>query len=233
MTAILLVSNSSIAGYTVNIPLEINKFGSLPDGSIQFGTPSNPSSPNEPTSEQTNCYFDLNSNFSAYAEGYLGSNYMKQVVYLGREVMNGTKGKIQFSQEGIDYSEVCFGNSTPIYKVDNNEDLGWNVDDCRFNVTEDTGDIYYWKEVSGKDEYSTRQAFTNALLGSLGQITYQTSGLYFPPGYINISYGQIQPENNAMIGRGSVYFSRGNFTYSSNLSGGTEYYYAVCKQTVN
>ena len=235
MTALLLVSNCVMAEYTVNIPLEISKSGALPDGSINFGTPSttpnNPTNPTEP--EQTNCHFDLTSNFSAYAEGYLGENYMKQVVYLGREVMNGTKGKVQFSQDGIDYAEVCFGNSTPIYKVDNNEDAEWITDDCRHNMQADQGAIYYWKEIDGKDEYSTKKAFTNAVLGSLGEINYQTSGLYFPPGYINTSYGQIQPEDNNMIGRGSVYFYRGNFSYSTNLPSGTEYYYFVCNHTAN
>ena len=45
MMAILLVSNYSIASYTVHIPLEITQSGSLPDGSIKFVDPSSPTNP--------------------------------------------------------------------------------------------------------------------------------------------------------------------------------------------
>jgi hypothetical protein len=243
MTALLLISNHALAGYIVKIPLEIQSYGSLPSGSLSngslpngsiiFGNGSGSTIPTTPTDPESDCYFDLQSNFSAYADGYLDGNYIKQAVYLGKEVINGKKGVVQFTQDGIDYAQVCFGSEGPIYKIDNNEDENWNVDDCRYNIN-DTGSVYYWKEIDGKDTYSSRKAFTEAKLGSLGTITYQTSGLYFPPGYINTSYGQIQPEDNPMIGRGSVYFYRGNLQQTSSPgSGNSEYLYSVCKMTVN
>ena len=236
MMAILLVSNYSIASYTVHIPLEIPQSGALPDGSIQFVdplAPNNPTSPTEP--EKLNCSYNLTDydNISAYADGFHDGSYIKQTMYKGREVNNGTKGVVQFTNIGIDYAEICFDSNGPIYKVNSDDDTGWTADDCRYNIEPANGLLYYWKEYSISYEETTPRAFQNAILGSLGSISYQTSGLSFPVGSVNTSNGVILPYNNYIIGRGSVTYSRGNnylSTYTDD--GGMEYFYEVCKNKI-
>lgn len=229
MTAFLLVSNQAIAGYVMHVPLEIKNLGALPDGSIVFGNGSDdtttPTNPTEP--EPTNCSYSMKSPLSVYVEGYLSGNYVKQRFYMGKEVTNGKRGAVQFTSEGVDYTEICFGSEAPIYKVNNNDDPNWEVDDCRYNVY-DSGAIYYWQEVVGQGIYSDRRAFTTALLGGLPTITYQSSGVTFPAGYINTSYGQIQPANNTRVLRGNSYFSKGNFRETI----GGVFHYEVCKTTL-
>jgi len=229
MTVFLLVSNQAIAGYVMHVPLEIKNLGALPDGSIVFGNGSDntttPTNPTEP--EPTNCSYSMTSPLSVYVEGYLSGNYMKQAFYLGKEVTNGKKGTVHFTSEGIDYADICFGNESPIYKVDSNDDPNWEADDCRYNLY-DAGAIYYWQEVAGQDIYADRLAFRAAALGTLPTITYQSSGVIFPAGYINTTYGQIQPVDNTRIVRGNFSFSRGNFRETS----GGVYYYDVCKTTL-
>lgn len=168
----------------------------------------------------------MKSPLSVYVEGYLTGNYVQQAFYMGKEVTNGKKGAVQFTSEGVDYTEICFGSEGPIYKVDSNDDPNWEVDDCRYNLS--NGPNYYWQEVAGQGIYADRRAFTTTILGGLPAITYQSSGVTFPAGYINTSYGQIQPANNAKVLRGTSYFSKGNFRESS----GQTYYYEVCKTTL-
>jgi hypothetical protein len=236
---IYFISNYSIAGYTVNIPLELNG-GTLPVDTIVFINPSLPNPPDpEPTEPVTSgCYYSLTEPaVSGFAESYINGYYYKEMAYEGKEVINGIKGELKATFTGngnsTTYSEICFGPEGPIFKVSHEEDLGWDIDDCRYNsdpnpVTR-TDNLYYWREISGQGIYSDKRAFTNAFLGNLGSITYQSSGLTFPNGYINTSYGQIQPQDNVTIKRGSIYFSRGNFQQSN----GTEFFYAICKRTVN
>lgn len=236
MTAFLLVSNCSIASYTVQIPLEITKSGPLPDGSIQFIDPSAPNNPTAPTEpEKFNCSYNLDDydNISAYADGFHDGSYIKQTVYKGREVNNGTKGVVQFTNIGIDYAEICFDSNGPIYKVNSADDTGWTEDDCRYNVEPANGLLYYWKEYAISYEETIPRAFQNASLGSFGAISYQTSGLSFPAGTVNTSNGPILPDNNYKIGRGSVIYSRGNNYLSIYTDdGGKEYFYEVCKKTI-
>jgi hypothetical protein len=233
MTTILLVSNCAIASYTAHIPLEITQAGSLPDGSIQFIDPANPTNPNPPTeTENLNCYYNMTGDFSAHADGYIDGYYIVSRIYEGKEVINGSKGIVKDSSSGFDYAEICFGSEGPIFKIDNALDAGWDIDDCRYSENPlDPDNNYYWREVSGKNEYADRQAFTNAELGPRGSVTYQTTGLVFPVGYVNTDYGQIQPKNNGTIKRGSISFSRGSPAVHRPIEGGQEHLYAICKKT--
>lgn len=238
---VCFISNYSIASYTVNIPLELNS-GALPVDSIVFINPPilpNPTDPKPIDPVTTDCYYSLTQPLvSGYADGYDSYGYyFKDMAYEGKEVINGIKGQVKLSltENGVsvEYAEICFGPEGPIFKVTHEDDLGWDIDDCRYNsdpnpVTR-TDNLYYWREISGQGIYSDKKAFTNAYLGNKGSITYQSNGVIFPEGYINTPYGQIQPQDNVTIGRGSVYFSRGNFM----MSRGTEFFYAVCKKTAS
>lgn len=229
-----------MAAYVVNIPLELNT-GSLPVNSIVFinsPTLPNPTDP-EPTDPVTSgCYYSLTEPLvSGFYESYVDGYLYKEMAYEGKQVINGIKGQVKLSgiENGstYEYSEICFGPEGPIFKVLHEEDIGWNIDDCRYNSDPNpvnrTDNLYYWREISGQGIYSDKRAFTNAFLGNLGSINYQTNGLTFPEGSVNTPYGQIQPQDNVTIGRGSVYFSRGNFIQSR----GNEFFYAICKRTVN
>lgn len=232
MIAVLLVSNYSIASYTVHMPLETTQSGSLPDGSIKFVDPSSPTNPNPTDPETLSCYYNITDNFSAYADGYSEGYYISTKVYEGKEVMNGIKGKVKYITSVFEYAEICFKSEGPIFKVDIAVDTGWDIDDCRYAENSlDPNNNYFWREILGKNEYADRKAFTNAELGPKGSITYQTNGLVFPVGSVNTDYGQIQPKNDSTIKRGEISFSRGNPADIRNIAGGTEYLYEVCKKT--
>lgn len=52
------LSTVSHAGYMAYYPLEVKKGGTLPDGSINIGTPTNPTDPTGPTDPSSKCEYD-------------------------------------------------------------------------------------------------------------------------------------------------------------------------------
>lgn len=55
LSAMPIIAN---AGYMAYYPLEVKLGGSLPDGSINIGTPTNPTDPTEPTDPSSKCEYD-------------------------------------------------------------------------------------------------------------------------------------------------------------------------------
>lgn len=236
---VYLTSNFSMAAYTIKVPLEEN-LGSLPVNTIVFVNKSadpDPIDPNPTEPENTNCYYSLEQPFvSGFVERYF-FGYYKETAYEGRQVINGTKGEVKetltYEGQTTEIAEICFGPEGPIFKIADDDDMGWDVDDCRYNRdpknVNNMDGVYYWEEVAGQGEYSDKRAFVHTYLGSRGLITPQSNDVEFPVGFINTPYGQIQPQDNVTLKRGSVYYSRGNHSVSW---GNNRFFYEVCKRTV-
>jgi hypothetical protein len=111
------------AGYMAYYPLEVKKGGSLPDGSINIGTPTNPTDPTGPTEPNGNCEYDGMSKLAMFkvANGpfaagdvlllYRGKLIGAQSPSNGLSVPAGiTSGQIKLDTPEVAEAEICGDN---------------------------------------------------------------------------------------------------------------------------
>lgn len=121
--AIAGFSAASQAGYMAYYPLEVKKGGSLPDGSINIGTPTNPTDPTGPTEPNGNCEYDGMSKLAMFkvANGpfaagdvlllYRGKLIGAQSPSNGLSVPAGiTSGQIKLDTPEVAEAEICGDN---------------------------------------------------------------------------------------------------------------------------
>jgi hypothetical protein len=225
--------------------------------------PNNPTNPTDPTTPSdpgtpsdgngTDCSFEDGT--SSYSEGVASGNvFFLSKVYNGQMISNGTKGKFKSSQAlserdnqdygvqngVVNYYEICMNGEQP--EAEQPVIIGpppvvanqWKSNTCRSGNGYNDGYNYSWSEVSGDGVYDGQQLWTTAEAGDYGNFNYVNTGSYTPPaGAVNTAYGQYQ-NGNSMIGKGSVYLSKGTNLIKQSVSGGrTVYVYDVCLHIAN
>lgn len=120
LAAMPIIAN---AGYMAYYPLEMKLGGSLPDGSINIGTPTNPTDPTGPTEPNGNCEYDGMSKLAMFkvANGpfaagdvlllYRGKLIGAQSPSNGLSVPAGiTSGQIKLDTPEVAEAEICGDN---------------------------------------------------------------------------------------------------------------------------